>query len=326
MPDPEPTLQDRKPPRRIWLFAPYIGLLVAAIAWTGVWLAEKRGIEKALNERAARWSAAGVETGFSDAAVDGWPFRLRLRLTAPHLADHAGWSLSAPYLIAEAAAYAPTTWTIAAPEGLTVGRPGKGTLMISGRSLRASVGALGSAAPRLSFEGLDLNLAPMPGAQPAPLAAARRIEAHLQPGPDDQAALLIRIDDGALQPESSLARLAPGKPFSLIWDSRLQHLSALHGPTWPAALQAWVRSGGAVRVAAMRLSLGDAALQGAGGPLSVDSDSRLAGSLPLTLDRGKAGGVSGIGVLETNGPIPLKFEDGRATIGPVPLGPALKIG
>ena len=67
-------------------------------------------------------------------------------------------------------------------------------------------------------------------------------------------------------------------------------------------------------------------MQGAGGPLSVDPDGRLSGSLPLTLEGGKASGVGGIGTLEINGPVPLKFENGRATIGPIALGPALKVG
>ena len=325
MPEPVSTAQPQTP-RRFWLFAPYAAVLIALIAWTGVWFAEKITLEKALNARAAALTARGYASSFTLAGIDGWPFRLRVTLLAPRFGEPSGWSVSAPRIQAIAAAYDPGRWTLAAPDGLVLTRPGKGALNVSGRAIRASAGGMTSNAPRFSFEGLDLTLTPAPGGQPAAFSTASRVEAHLQPGPDDQAALLIRVEGAVLRPDSALGRLAPGRPFGLMWDSRLSHLSALRGQTWPLAVRAWVQGGGFMRLAQGRISLGDVVLQGAGGPLVADADGRLSGSLPLTLEGGETSGLGGVASLVLHGPIPLRFEHGRASIGPLPLGPALKVG
>jgi hypothetical protein len=330
MPEPLSPPQALPPqsgrPRRFWLFAPYAALLVAVLGWTGVWWAEKSRVEQTLRDQAAALTARGYAAAFTVAGVDGWPFRLHLTLLAPRFGEPSGWSVSAPRLEAEAAAYDPGRWTLIAPDGLVLTRPGKGPLNVSGRAIRASAGGLGSGAPRFSFEGLDLTLTPAPGGQPAAFTTAGRVEAHLQPGPEDQGALLIRVERAALRSDSTLGRLAPGQPFGLVWDSRLSHLSALRGESWPAAIQAWIAAGGFMRVAQGEISLGGLQLQGAGGPLVVDANGRLSGSLPLTLQGAQAPNPGALGVLSQTGPIPLRFQGGRATIGPFPIGPALKVG
>ena len=224
----------------------------------------------------------------------------------------------------------PDRWIVAAPDGLTLNRPGKGPLAVTGRAIRASVGGLGGAEPRFSFEGLDLSLSPGPGGQPAAFSAADRVEAHLQPGPDDQAALLIRIEDAKLLAGSPLARLAT--TLDLTWDARLSHLSALKGASWPRAVQGWTAAKGAMTVAQAKIGLGGLELQGAGGPLTVGADGRLSGLTGLSVTKGggltiaglHVGGVS-VGGLSFSGSMPLTFENGEAAIGAFPLGPALKI-
>jgi hypothetical protein len=325
MPEPLSPAQPKRP-RRFWLFAPYVAVLVALVAWTGVWFAEKITVEKVLAEQAAALTARGYPAAFTVGGIDGWPFRLHLTLLSPRFGDPTGWSVAAPRLEAMAAAYDPGRWTLAAPDGLVLTRPGKGPLNVSGRAIRASAGGLTSKTPRFSFEGLDLAMAAAPGGQPGAFTSAGRIEAHLQPGPDDQAALLIRVEGAALRPDSPLGRLGPGQAFGLMWDSRLSHLSALRGQSWSAAVQAWVRAGGFMRVAQGQISLGELVLKGAGGPLVADADGRLSGSLPLTLEGGQTARLGGAASLVFHGPIPLRFEGGRASIGPIPIGPALKVG
>ena len=324
MPEPVSPAQPKRP-RRFWLFAPYAAVLIALIAWTGVWWAEKITLEKVLAQQAAALTARGYAASYTVSGIDGWPFRLHVTLLAPRFGEPSGWSVAAPRLEAMAAAYDPGRWTLVAPDGLVLTRPGKGPLNVSGRAIRASAGGLTSSTPRFSFEGLDLALAPAPGGQPAAFTTAGRIEAHLQPGPDDQAALLIRVEGAALRPDSALGRLAPGQAFGLVWDSRLSHLSALRGRTWPSAVQAWVQAGGAMTVADGKMSLGDLVLQGSGGPLGADADGRLSGALPLRVQGGKASGLGAAALLLT-GPVDLTFRGGRAAIGPFPIGPALKVG
>ena len=327
MPDPSAPPQPPRPIKkrsRFWLFAPYVALLVAVLAWSAVWWVERLRLEQVLTKRAAALEQQGYTARWSGLKIDGWPFRLHVTLAGPKAGDNAGWMLQAPRIEIVALAYAPTTWGFSAPDGLTLTRPGKGTLNVSGRAIRASIGGLGSAAPRLSFEGDSLVLAPAQGARPADFSTIDKLELHLQPGPDDQAAFLLRLEGGALRPEAGIAKLASGKPFGLVWDSRLTKLAALRGSNWPGALQAWRYAGGLMTVANAQFAIGGLKLKGEGGPLTVDTDGRLSGQLPLKLD---AGGVNGLmGALGLLGPVPLSFKDGRASIGPSPIGAALKIG
>jgi hypothetical protein len=329
MPEPSALPQPARP-RRFWLWAPYVLVLAALIAWTGVWWTMNLRVRSQLNVRAAALRAHGYQASWTGLKIDGWPFRLDVTLTEPRLADPSGWGVAAPILKSEVLPYAPDHWILAATEGLTLTRPGKGPLAVSGRAIRASVSGLGGARPRFSFEALDLSLAPAPGGQPAAFSSADKLEAHLQPGPDDQAALLIRIEDARLERLAALARLAP--TLNLTWDARLSHLSALHGADWPSAVRAWTAAGGAMSVADAKIALGGLTLQGSGGVLTVGDDGRLSGAAPMSV--GKGGGVSlggihlggiSIGGLSFSGSMPLTFEGGRVAFGAFPLGPALKI-
>jgi hypothetical protein len=325
MPDPSAPPQPKRP-RRFWLFAPYVALLIAILIWSVFWWVESGRLQRRVEGEAKALQAQGSVAQWSSIKVDGYPFRLRVVLIGPKFADSAGWGLSATRLEAQALAYAPDRWVLAAPEGLILSRPGKGEVSVTGKAIRASASALRSARPRFAFEGDDLSLAPAQGATPPAFASIKRLELDLQPGPNDQAALLVRLDGGVLRPEAGLARLAAGKPFSLLWDARLTRLSTLRGSNWPGALQAWRNAGGSLTVADAAIGVGGLTLKGQGGPLSVDPDGRLKGELPLKVDTGKISNSALLQALGLLGPVPLRFQDGRASIGPIPVGTAPKIG
>jgi hypothetical protein len=329
MPDPSASSQPPRPvkrPNRFWLFAPYAALLVVALAWSAYWWAASARLQHVVETCAKGLQKQGYEARWSSIKVDGYPFRLRLVLTGPRLADSAGWGFSATRLEAMALAYAPDRWVLAAPQSLIFSRPGKGDVAVSGKALRASMSAIGSPQPRFAFEGDALTLAPAQGSTPPPFAAIDRLELDMQPGPNDQAAFYIKLDGGTLRPEAGLARMAAGKPFSLVWDARLTRVSTLHGSNWPAGVQAWREAGGSMTVAGAALGLGGVTLKGQGGPMSVDPDGRLKGEVPLKLDAGQVSNQATLQALGLLGPVPLSFQDGRASIGPIPVGAALKIG
>jgi hypothetical protein len=329
MPEPSASSQPQSPrkrPSRFWLFAPYAALLVAALAWSAFWWAESGRLQHGVETCAEGLQKQGYVAQWSSIKVDGYPFRLRLVLIGPRLADSAGWGLSATRLEAQALAYATDRWVLAAPEGLIVSRPGKGDVAVSGKAIRASASALGSAQPRFAFEGDALTLAPAQGSTPPPFAAIDRLELDMEPGPNDQAAVYIKLDGGTLRPEAGIAKMAQGKPFSLVWDARLTRRSALRGSNWPGALQAWRNAGGSMTVAGATLGIGGVTLKGQGGPLSVDPDGRLKGEIPLKLEPGQVSNQATLQALGLLGPVPLRFEDGRASIGPIPVGASLKIG
>ena len=328
---PEPSQPRQAPrPRRFWLWAPYALVAIALAAWSGVWWSQKFTLQRTLTDQAAHWRSQGYAASWTGLTIDGWPFRLHLTLTGLKVGEPSGWALTAPSVEAVGLPYAPDVWGVAAPQGLVLTRPGKGALTVSGQSLRASIGGVGGAAPRFSFEGLDLSLTPAPGAQAPAFSAAARLELHLQPGPDDQAALLIRLDKARLDPAVNLARLAPA--IDLSWDTRLSHVSALKGRDWPSAVRAWTAAGGTMSVADADLGLDRLALHGSGGPLGVGDDGRLRGVVGLGVTKGgglslgglRLGGVN-IGGLQFGGAMPLRFEDGRASLGAFPIGPAFKV-
>jgi hypothetical protein len=323
MPDPSDSLQPPKTHKRFWLFAPYVAVLVAFLAWTGVWWVESLRLEHALTKQAAALTQQGYTARCSSLKIDGWPFRLRITLTAPQAGDSAGWGLTAPRLVAQAMAYAPNTWVVAAPDGLTLTRPGKGAVNVSGTLIRASAAALNTDQPRFAFEGDHLIVVPAQGATPAAFSAIGKLDLDVQPGPDDQAALMVRVTEGQLRPDAGLAKLAAGKAFGLVWDARLTKRSAFKGSNWPGALQAWRNAGGSMTLANAEIGLNGQKLKGQGGPLTVDTDGRLTGQIGLKVDGVGQSLMSALGLL---GPVPLVFKDGRASIGPAPVGAALKIG
>jgi hypothetical protein len=325
MPDPSTAPQPHKP-KRFWLFAPYVLLLLIALVWTGYWWAASGRLQRKVVDGAKALQMQGYVAQWSSIKVDGYPFRLRLTLIGPKFADSAGWGLSATRLEAQAMAYAPDAWVLAAPQGLIFSRPGKGDVAVTGKRIRASVAALNSAQPRLAFEGDALTLAPAQGATPTAFAAIDRLELDLLPGPNDQAAFYVKLDGGTVRPEAGIAKLASGKPFSLLWDARLTRRSALRGSNWPGALQSWRNAGGSMTVVNAALGIGGLNLKGQGGPLSVDPDGRLKGELPLKLDASQVANSGLMQALGLLGPVPLRFQDGRASIGPIPVGAALKIG
>ena len=329
MPDADATRQSKRP-SRFWLWAPYAVVAIALIAWSGVWWTENLKLRRALTDQAALWKRQGYAATWDGLKIDGWPFRLHLTLTGLKTSEPSGWGLAAPSLEAVSLPYAPDVWGMAAPQGLILTRPGKGVLNVSGQSIRASIGGVGTGQPRYSFEGLDLSLTPAPGAQGPAFSAADRLELHLQPGPGEQAALLIKLQNARLDPAANLARLSPS--LDLTWDARLSHRSALKGRDWPSAVRAWSAAGGTLTVANAALGLNNLALEGSGGPLSVGDDGRLRGVVGLGVTRGGGlnfgslhlGGVN-VGGLAFSGAMPLQFQDGRANLGAFPIGPAFKV-
>jgi hypothetical protein len=345
MPEPAAPSKPQSRPRRFWLWAPYVAVAVLAAAGAIGWFGLKIGLERGLDATAQRLTAQGYALSWKSRRVDGFPFRLDLTLEEPRIAEPSGWALAAAQLKGEAFAYDPGHWILAAPSGVILTRPGKGAVAVSGQALRASLGALGTAAPRFAFEGLKLAFKPEPGATAMPIVSADRLEMHLQPGPGDQAALLVRLDGGRAEPSGALGHLAGAKPVALIWDSRLSHLSQIAGVDWPSAVRRWVAAGGQMTVVQAGLTLGGATLASQAGSLTVGEDGRLRGALPLTLRQGEAA-LDALGAARALDPdaahtaaavararqgadgsaaMALTFQAGVATLGPVNLGPALKL-
>lgn len=341
VPDPEPA----RKPRRLGLYAPFILALLAFAAWSGFWLWASGRASQGLDDTARNLREAGYEVSWKTKAVYGYPFRLDVTLTEARVRDPSGWGLASPRLEAESYLHALGQWVMAAPDGLSVLRPAGGAVNVTGEVIHASLGKLDRHPPNFSFEGVKLAFAPAPGAQPFALSAADKLQLHLRAGPDDQGAVLVRVDGGKAYAGGVMARIAGDKPVSLVWDSTLSTMKAFKGDDWSTAARAWSLGGGTIVVREAGLTAGDAALNVQSGSLAAGADGRLRGDLSVELRNAPAA----LAAMAQSGVIPrdaadaatvvaaarqgsgdtaradLVFQAGRVTLGPVALGAAPRL-
>ncbi|WP_310538583.1 DUF2125 domain-containing protein [Phenylobacterium sp.] len=341
MPDPEPT----RKPRRFWLYAPFIILLLAAAGWTALWLQVRGQAATRMDTAVSQLRKAGYEVTWKERSLGGYPFRLEVVLTDARIREPGGWSIATPRLEAQAFLYSLGHWLTAAPEGLTLTRPVGGPVEVRGELLRASLSGLNKRPPSVSFEGRKLTFAPGAGAQPFGLSAADKVEMHLRPGPDDQGAILFKVDNGKAQLSGLFAQLAGDKPVSIVWDSILTRMSGFKGQTWPESMRAWSTGGGLIQVRQAGVTAGDALIGAQAGQLGVGYDGRLVGSMDVTLRQAPRA----LAAMAATGTLPpetalaaaavaaaredsasvaratLTFEAGRMTLGPVAIGASPRV-
>jgi hypothetical protein len=345
------SVPDPSPPRKPGRLTPILVLAaLAAIAagWSAVWVWMRGQIQARFDAGVADMRRAGYDVGWRERRIGGYPFRLDVTLADAHVRDRSGWALEAPRLEGEAQAYAPTTWVLAAPRGLTFVRPHGGPVQVAGASIRASLSHLANTPPNISFEGIDLTFRAGAGAQPFGLSAAKKVELHLRQAPaevGDEAGLWIAVQDGQAQLSGLLGRIAAGKPVSVEWDSRLSKASAFHGGSWAEAVRNWTGAGGRMSVRRAGLTAGEALIGADSGTLSVGSDGRLRGRLDVSLRQAPRA----LAAMAATGAVPqeqaaaaaavvearagagdvaraaLDFQAGRTTLGPVALAPAPKV-
>jgi hypothetical protein len=333
----------RPRPRRLGLYVPFILLGLAVVALAVAWVWARGRIEAGLDAARSARPGSPVTMGFAALKISGFPFRLDLDLEGAQLADPSGWSLYAPRLEAEAYLFAPDHWVMFAPQGVVIGRRGAGPLVVTAKVLRASLSDLGRRPPRLSVEGLDLAFATPPGARPFLLRTAKEFHLHTKAGPDDQGAAYLEVDQADAQLTGLLARIAEGKPVSLLADVVYSHADALAGASVPQALRDWGNVGGAFDVRRLKVVAGQAMIESQPGALGVGPDGRLQGSLRLTLRQAakvvgalgaqgdlapdaarSALAVTGVGGAPAAA-LTLEFQAGRTTLGPVAIGPAPRL-
>lgn len=290
MTDPAPA---RNPTRasgragRWWLLLPLLLLVLAALAWTGWWFWLSREVAGRLDQAQAEVNRSDYQLTWRERRIDGYPFRVRVRLEEPRFASPTGRALSAPGLVAEAVAYRPENWVVTAPQGLTIERPLTGPTRVTGRVIRASVTAT-DRLPRVAVEGRDLVFTPAGGAVLFPLTSAGSFDLAFQSRPEgpDEAGLLIRIGDAVAAPGTLLQRIGGDPKGRFLWESVVEKPSALRGADWESAVRNWTAAGGRMRVLQGEAAVGAAAANATGGVLTVGNDGRLRGYLDVALQRG----------------------------------------
>lgn len=270
---------------RAGLWGPFLVAGLAILAWSAGWLFAAREVERRLDAGVRSLASAGVTAAWSAQSLSGYPFRLNLGLKDLRV-ETGSWSARVPDLEAQAFLHAPRSWLIAAPEGLTVFRPEGGGLEVRGELLLSSLVVPKSGPPRLSAEGLGLTFTPSPGARPFALASAGQMELHVRPGPEDRAAVFLRLEEGRPTPGRVLADLGGGGEAAATLEGLVDHASALKGASLADGLAAWGAAGGRLELKAAGLTAGEARLSVTSSGLGAGPDGRLSG--PLTLTAAKA--------------------------------------
>ncbi|MET0294383.1 MAG: DUF2125 domain-containing protein [Phenylobacterium sp.] len=341
------SLPDRDLPRkanRLGLYIPFGLALLLIVGWTAAWLWMRGEARERLETTASELRRAGYEVSWKRLGIGGYPFRLNLSLSEPRIREPSGWALQAPTLEAQAPAYAPGEWLLAAPEGLTFVRPIGGPVAVKGRLLRASLADPAAHPPSLSVEGADLTFAPAAGAQPFALSAAKAFELHLRAMPEDQGVIRFKVDNGKARLAGLFARIAGDKPVSMVFEGVFSEASAFAGRDWASAVRAWTDGGGQMSVRQAGVTAGQAVLGAQSGTLTVGADGRLRGSIDASLRQapmalgamGQAGVIppesaaaaSAVAQARQTGDVAratLTFEAGQTTLGPVAIGPAPRV-
>jgi len=340
--DPDPP---RKPPRRVWLYAPYVVLAVGVVGWSLAWLWIRSEVAGRMDAAAERLREAGFKMDWKARRIGGYPFRIDVDLDGVRLAEPSGWALAAPRIKSEAYAYQLGQWIGYAPTGVVLTRPASGSVAITGPALRASYVRLDHGEARIAIEGLKLAFAPQSGAKPFTFSFAEHLDFHSRPAGDDQIEFLLRMDGAAAPADSLLSRLAQAKPMDIAWEGELSHASALRGRDWPSAVQAWTAAGGALEVEHGALNAGAMVVNLHPGRLTAGQDGRLRGVLGLDLrqapnvirtladsraiDAGAADSAMTVAKARAaGGPVAqadLAFIAGAMTFGPVAIGPAPRV-
>ena len=338
------SARPRKRPGRIWLLAPLVLALVMAALWAGSWFVVNHRLQAGVDATAAGHRAQGRTLTWERRSVGGFPFRHHVTFDGLRFASPTGWAIEAPRVEAQANAYRLTHWVAYAPRGLRLVRPQAGAVDITGRSLRASISSADQPIPRIAVEGAGLRFTPAAGAAPFYFTGAERLEVHLRPDPQapDRADFVVRLRQAAPQPGGLVGFVSAGRPADIVWDSELSAFSRLRGATWAQAVQGWTEAGGALSVTQASFRAGDVTAETRGGTLSTGVDGRLRGRREIKLNR-PLQALGALGRLEGTDPtavgaasavaqargapasLPLVFEAGVMTVGPVRLGEAPRV-
>lgn len=340
LPDPAPARKYR----RLGLWGPFAVAGLAVVAWSGVWLWAQGEAGKRMDAAVGELSQAGYQVSWKSRELSGYPFRLDVTLTDALVREPSGGALRTPRLEAEAFMHAPGHWMLAAPQGLTFVRPRGGPVVVTARTLRASLRQLDRTPPSFSFQGIGLAFTPAAGARPYFLSAAEKVEFHLRPGPDDEGGVFLKLEGGKAGPTGLFAALSAGKPIAIEWNSTTSKMSGFKGADWADAVRAWTAGGGTMAVRDAAITAGDVALTTKGGKLSVSEDGRLLGALDLNVRQAPrilaalaqtglvsqdaanaAAAAVQAGAQGDQTRVPLVFEGGEAGLGPAILAPAPRI-
>jgi hypothetical protein len=344
-PDPALAPPARSPRRSYAVFIPLGVVVVAALAWTGFWFYAASVARATLSGWEAREAKLGRLFRCGSQTIGGYPFRFEVRCqdagadlpeASPPL------QIRAKQLLTVAQIYQPTLILAEIAGPLTVGEAdAKAPLVAEWTLAQVSLRGPPTRPERVSTAVDNLKLS-QSGVEALFSAKHAELHARVDPqSPPDQ--LVFDVAARLEQATSAVAGPLLEEPINVELSTVLHGLQDLKPKPIPELLRQLAAAGGDLQVVRARVARGPM-LVDAAGTLRVTPDGRLAGQLDVTIAgidfrlmeralpqlKANAGPV-GIGLLALLGEqttlegrpavsMPLRFSDGAAFLGPLPLG------
>lgn len=326
---------------RFWLYAPFVLLLLVAVAWSIAWFVIRARTQETLDAWLAAEARDGRQWACTDRQIQGFPFRIELTCDALTL-RHGPVTASFGRTEAVAQVYQPRRVILGVAGPLRVS-DGTATVQAAWDLLQASVHASQTGLQRLSVAAKAPKLAVM-GLGPGEIASsAESMELHVRPNPSRTAESAYDVATSIRQARIPLidAILDGAEATDLAADVTVTKIADYGGRPIAEELERWRAADGSLEILMMSLAKGSRHLE-AKGALRIDEAHRPAGRLDVAaaglgglLNDLTGGGIGGnlLGaLLGQNRPAaanrpggtkpqlsplpPLRFENGLVALGP----------
>lgn len=325
---------------RFWLYAPFLLLVLLAVAWSGFWVFAKGRVVEELDRVIAREAQMGRSWTCRDRSVEGYPFRIEVRcsgltLTSTRWGDTV--RVEAGPSVAVGQIYSPGLVILQVKGPLQAALPEGRKLDLGWKELEASLALKGREPERFSMVLVEPNARlTTPGAADETWQASA-FEAHLRRNPTrfatEQVADLAVTAKGSVLPALD-GLLGTNEPGDFDMQASLTQFLAFKAGFNPDALEAWRNANGQVELTRLVSTKGNARVE-ASGRLLLDQTHRLAGQIDAAMAGieqiagvkvgGLAAGLGGLlGGKKAAAPgltplPPLVLREGRVYLGPLRL-------
>jgi hypothetical protein len=341
------ALPEGGPRSRFWLFAPFVVLLLVAVAWSAAWVFFRQRAAEGLDAFLARQARAGRQWTCADRGIGGYPFRIEVSCGTLTV-QRGDATASFGRVLSVAQVYQPQL-IIAEVAGPLQASDGGARIDARWRLLQVSLHLTPGGFQRASLvvDGPEVRAT---GIAPDEVAGrARRLEAHLRPDP-------ARFEqDGAYDVAATAAGAAvpflddligSADPLEVALDATATRARGFSDAPAVTQLERWRQAGGTLEVKRLGLTKGPRRVE-AKGLLALDDLHRPAGRVELAaagieelIARVTGVRVEGNGAAALIGALmgqpppdpkrfpgdpkltqlpPLKLDRGRVLLGPFPL-------
>lgn len=320
-----------------WLMLlPLVSMFLLAIGWTGAWFFVARQSETVMDRWLDQEARRGRVWTCPERQINGYPFMIRVTCLEPRFTSTELGRASRGTLkrVTALVRLVDPRHLIAVFEGPFQFSPNEETTIDvvwaeARMSYRGTPGELSEASIEIVAPSATLRGGPGPGLT----GTAKRMELQARRRPEGDVATIVlaKIEQLALPPLDRMINNAA--PLDVELQSSFEKLAPQLAMRWQDRLEAWRQAGGSLRLVLLKANKGDTAID-LTGTLALDESRRLAGEIngrasglvPVLQRLGlvPSGGILGQFLGQSPGegrglPIALRFRDGQAFFGPLPV-------